>query len=299
LSKSTKSSKSRKRPGQAESTKLQNRPSAKEERIAALLDRIAGEGEGRAVLARLLDQAEPPERVANDIARSAALQRLYKLAHTTNIGVEGANDANPALVGLSELAPHLSFNEQYRSHFRPRLGKRADGFDVLFQSLLSLGRSLAIVETGCLRIPGNWEGDGQSTFMFDALVRACGGVLVSIDITAESIDSARKVCSSATQLIENDSVSALHALTQVASKQIDLLYLDSFDLDPANPLPSAIHHALELTAARPLIGPGSLICVDDYAVGSAGGKGMIVDKFFAAIRAKVLYSGYQKIWRTL
>jgi hypothetical protein len=299
LGKSTKSSKSQKRLGRAESTKLRSRPSVKDERIAALLDRIAGEGEGRAVLARLLDGDEPPERVADDIARSAAFRGLYKQAHTTNIGVEGANDANPALVGLPELSPELSFEEQYRQHFRARLGKRADGFDVLFQSLLGLGRSLVIVETGCLRIPGNWEGDGQSTFMFDALVRACGGALISIDVTAESIDSARKVCSSATQLIENDSVSALHALTQVASKQIDLLYLDSFDLDPANPLPSAIHHALELTAARPLIGPGSVICVDDYAVGSAGGKGMIVDKFFGAIRGKVLYSGYQKIWRVV
>ena len=133
--------------------------------------------------------------------------------------------------------------------------------------------------------------------MFDALVRESGGVLISIDVTNESVDSARKACSSATQLITNDSVSALHALTQVVSKQIDLLYLDSFDLDPKDPLPSAIHHALELTAVRPLVGPGTVICVDDYAVGSKGGKGMIVERFLSNIRAKVLYSGYQKIWR--
>jgi hypothetical protein len=275
------------------------RPVPRDQKIIALLEQIAGEGKGRAVLARLLDEDEPAHRIADDIARSAAFRRMYKLAHTVNVGVEAAKDANPALVGLPELAPHLSFNEQYHRHFRPLLGKRADGFDVLFQSLVELGRSLVVVETGCLRVPGNWEGDGQSTFMFDALVRACGGVLISIDATNESIDSARSACSSATQLIENDSVAALHALTQIVSKQIDLLYLDSFDLDPANPLPSAIHHALELTAARPLIGAGTVICVDDYAVGSAGGKGMIVDRFLANIRAKVLYSGYQKIWRVI
>ncbi len=279
------------------STKSSKRPVRVDQKIIALLEQIAGDGKGRDVLARLLDEDEPAQRIADDIARSTAFRRLYKLAHTVNVGVEGATDANPALVGLPELAPHLSFNEQYRRHFRPLLGKRADGFDVLFQSLVGLGRSLVVVETGCLRIPGNWEGDGQSTFMFDALVRACGGVLISIDATNESIDSARSACSSATQLIENDSVSALHALTQIVSKQLDLLYLNSFDLDPANPLPSAIHHALELTAARPLIGSGTVICVDDYAVGSAGGKGMIVDRFLANIRAKVLYSGYQKIWR--
>ena len=46
-----------------------------------------------------------------------------------------------------------------------------------------------------------------------------------------------------------------------------------------------------------LVGPGTVICVDDYAVGSKGGKGMIVERFLSNIRAKVLYSGYQKIWR--
>ncbi len=209
---------------------------------------------------------------------------------------DGVKDANPPFVGLPDLPPDLSFSEQYSQHFRPRLGKRADGFDALFQPLQALGRSLLVVETGCLRIPGNWQGDGQSTFMFDALVRTCGGVLISIDVTSECIDTARKACSSATQLLQNDSVSALNALAQVSSRQIDLLYLDSFDLN-AGVLPSAIHHALELTAARPLIGSGTVICIDDYAVGSSGGKGMIVDKFLTAVRAEVLYSGYQKIWR--
>lgn len=266
-----------------------------DEKIVALLDKIAGEGQTDSILARLWD--EPPERVAHDIARSAAFGRLYKLVRTANIGVESATDANPELVGLPAPAPDLTFDELFRQHFRPRLGKRADGFDVLFKSALSLGRRVLVVETGCLRVPGNWEGDGQSTFMFDALVRSCGGQLFSIDVSSESIDSARQVCSSATQLIENDSVSALHALAQIASKQIDVFYLDSFDLDPNNPLPSAIHHALELTAGRPLIGPGTLVCVDDYAVGATGGKGMIVDRFLSNIRANVLYSGYQKIWR--
>ena len=279
--------------GKAKKSEL--KASVEDKRLAALLDRIAGDGKAAAILARLRD--EPAERVAEEIARSAAFERLYKLARTRDIGVEAAKAANPGLVGLSDLPQDLTFEEQYRRYFRPRLGKRAEGFDVLFRSALALGRSLLIVETGTLRQPGNWEGDGQSTFMFDALVRSCGGALFSIDITIESIDSARKVCSSATQLIANDSVSALHTLAGIVSKEIDLLYLDSFDVDAKNPLPSAIHHGLELTAVRPLIGPGTVICVDDYAVGTGGGKGMIVERFLSNVGAKVLYSGYQKIWR--
>jgi hypothetical protein len=75
-------------------------------------------------------------------------------------------------------------------------------------------------------------------------------------------------------------------------------YLDSYDVvDHANPLPSAIHHALELTAAGALIGPGTIIRVDDYGIGSDGGNAMIVDKFFSSIRAHVPHCGYQKVWR--
>jgi len=275
------------------------RASRVDKRIVALLDQIAGDGMGAAALAWLLDKGEPPRHVADALSRSTEFERLYKRARTGDIGVEGAKQAQPSLVDMSALPLDLDFDEQYRRFFRPRLAKRADGFDVLFQSLLSLERSPLIIETGCLRQPGNWEGDGQSTFMFDALVRSRGGALFSIDVTNESIDSARRVCSSAAQLIENDSVAALDALSRIVSRPIDLLYLDSFDLDPKNPLPSAIHHALELAAARPLIAPGTLICVDDYGVGAEGGKGMIVDRFMSDVRAKVLYSGYQKVWRMI
>ena len=89
----------------------------------------------------------------------------------------------------------------------------------------------------------------------------------------------------------------IHWGTFALPRPASLLYLDSFDVEPENPLPSAIHHALELAAARPLLAPGSIVCVDDYGLGEQGGKGMIVDKFFTAIGAEVLYSGYQKAWR--
>jgi len=75
--------------------------------------------------------------------------------------------------------------------------------------------------------------------------------------------------------------------------------LDSFDLDLDNPMPSAIHHAMEVMAARNLIGAGSIVCIDDFNVPplGPGGKGLIVDKFMENINAEVIYSGYQKIWK--
>jgi hypothetical protein len=269
-----------------------------DKRIIALLNRIAGDGEAHGLLARLLDHAEPPTQVAESIAASAGFERLYKSVRTRDVGVEGPKDANPVFVGLTELPNGLSFEEQFRQRFHPRLGKRADGFGVIFDVLLKSKGSVIIVETGCMRVPSNWEGDGQSTFMFDAFVQDRGGLFFSIDAALESIDTARLACSSMTQLLLNNSVPALHALSRVIPTQVSLLYLDSFDFDVNNPLPSAIHHSLELTAARSLIGSGTIVCVDDYALGSDGGKGMILDKFFSSIRAEVLHCGYQKVWRT-
>jgi hypothetical protein len=265
------------------------------ERFAALLDRLAGQGEGQRLLQRVLHSDDSLDSVAEAIAGTGAFEFLYKQARTRDIAHEGRKETDPGFVGLPNMPAEMSFAEQFSRHFRPRLGKRADGFAVLFDALAS-GGDLLLLETGCMRIPGNWEGDGQSTFMFDALARDRHGLFFSIDINPESIGTARRACSSATHLIHNDSVAALHALSRVVPRKASLLYLDSYDVDPDNPLPSAIHHALELAAAAPLIGPGTIVCVDDYGIGLNGGKGMLVDRFLGQLRAEVLFSGYQKAW---
>jgi hypothetical protein len=265
--------------------------------MIALLDQLGGAGEGRTLLQRLRESDQPPRLLAQSMAASPAFEQLYKQARTGEIGVDGGIEADAAFVGLTDLPSGLSFDKLFDLHFRPRLGKRADGFAAIFAALPKPPADLTMIETGCMRIPRNWEGDGQSTFMFDALARDRGGLLFSIDVTPESLETARRACSSATQLILNDSVAALYALSRAMPAPVSLLYLDSYDLDVANPVPSAIHHALELAAARPLIASGTMVCVDDFGIGADGGKGMILDKFFSRIRAEVIYSGYQKVWR--
>ncbi len=267
------------------------------ERVLALLDRLAGQGQGQELLEQLLQSDEPIEQIAQRIANTEGFEYLYKLTRTRDVMAEGLKEADAAFVGLPELPAAMPFEEQFWQHFRPRLGKRADGFAAIFDALLRPRRDLFILETGCMRIPGNWDGDGQSTFMFDALARDCHALFFSIDITLESIGTARRACSSVTHLIHNDSIAALHALSRALPVQASLLYLDSYDVDVANPMPSAIHHALELAAASRLIGPETIVCVDDYGIGSEGGKGIIVDRFFSTIRAKELHGGYQKVWR--
>jgi hypothetical protein len=277
---------------------LAARDAALTERDAALAARDAALTERDAALAaRDAALVETVSGISRDLARSAAFERLYKEARTLDMVGEAQAHGNAALVGIPALDHSAPPEAQFRNHFQPRLGKRADGFAVLFATLAERAPHPLIIETGCLRVPGNWEGDGQSSFMFDAFVRAKGGHFFSIDRLPESIETARRACSSAANLICNDSVAALYALSELLPGPASLVYLDSYDLDVDDPLPSAVHHALELAAVRPLIGSGTLVCVDDYGVGSQkGGKGMIVDKFFSSIRAEVLFSGYQRIW---
>lgn len=264
-------------------------------RVIGLLDQLGGAGEGQRLLDKLLAGGEELGYIARGIAGTPAFERLYKEARTLDIRPRGRKDADAAFVGIPTLDQGLPFEEQFRQFFKPRLGRRAEGFQALFDAVAARHGRPLIIETGCLRIPGNWEGDGQSSFMFDALVRDRHGQFFSIDLTPESIETARRACSSATHLICNDSVAALNALSQLARMPASLLYLDSFDLDELDPMPSAIHHAMELAAARPLIGPGTVVCVDDYG-DSGGGKGLILDQFFSSLRTEVLHTGYQKAW---
>ena len=221
-----------------------------------------------------------------------------------SFGHSGFKPTEHGLVGLDPPDLDAPFAALFARDYQPRLEKRAAGFEALFAALEQLPGPLLILETGTLRLPGNWEGDGQSSYMFDVFIqveqaRRRGGAFFSIDLSLESIAAARRVCSGITNLICNDSVHALHSLARVMPGQrAALLYLDSFDLDIADPLPSATHHMMEVAAASPLLGNGSLVAVDDYLVGGqVGGKGLLVDLYMNSINAAVIYSGYQKIWR--
>lgn len=207
---------------------------------------------------------------------------------------------DPEYVDLHEYPDDGDFFEKFENVFSKRLETREESFRIMFKKLVKTEKeSPFLVETGCLRTPGNWAGDGQSSFMFDEFTRHRGGTFFSVDASVASVEAARKACSSRANIVLNDSVAFLHSLSALAPRrQIDLLYLDSFDVDWSNPLPSAIHHIKELTACWRLLGPGSLICIDDYDIDrdQAGGKGLIVDDFLGNIRASVIFVDYQKVW---
>lgn len=199
----------------------------------------------------------------------------------------------PETVGINSYDFSKSLLNNFEDHFAPRLERRADTFRVILEEAFRKRRPLTIVETGCLRVPGNWSGDGQSTFLFDCIIAATGGSAYSVDIDPKSLTAASRVVSNV-NLVLNDSVAFLNSF----SRQIDILYLDSFDLDQNDPLPSSLHHIYELCAAQPWLTRGSVIAVDDtYSIdGKVAGKGVFVAEFMQRIGATQLAEGYQSVW---
>ena len=171
-------------------------------------------------------------------------------------------------------------------------GKREASFRVMVNFLRGI-KSPKIVETGCARVENNFEGDGMSTLIFDAFVRENGGSLASVDISEDSVDFAKsKITSDRTTIFCEDSVGFLHR----HSVPIDLLYLDSYDLDQDNTHPSSLHHIHELLAVSKCLKKGTMVVVDDN-LNDEIGKGKYIAEYFSKIGVPMIYTGYQQIWK--
>lgn len=211
-----------------------------------------------------------------------------------------------------------AFWEFFDAEAAPKLALREKTLRKVFEHLDRVDHSITIVETGCARIEDNWKGDGQSTILFDRYVKARDqeSVVYSVDINPIAIAQARRSVSDRVKLTESDSVKFLNGLlTEFApkGKTIDLLYLDSFDLDWDYWYPSAAHHLKELCAAIRMLTGETLVVIDDcplrvdYVSGaenqirfvrqpSVGGKGRLVAEFAASVGAKLEFAEYQAGW---
>ncbi|MEI6740809.1 MAG: hypothetical protein WCK74_10930 [Gemmatimonadaceae bacterium] len=191
-----------------------------------------------------------------------------------------------------------SFLPRFDTEFFPRLSERGPTFRLMFEFLEMRHQGpYLIVETGTARQPGNWL-DGQSTVLFDQFVQLHGGSVYSVDINAEACAAARTITSPQTHVVCNDSVRFLWDFCK-GGRPIDLLYLDSYDLNVQDPFPSAFHHVKELTACIASLQRGTLIAIDDNLLQPDGrrvGKGMLVSQFLQEIGASRLMDSHQTLW---
>jgi len=215
--------------------------------------------------------------------------------------------------------------ENFYSFFnsvKDKLGVRKTSFTKIFEYLDKLQGPINIVETGCLRIKDNFDGDGQSTLLFDkyTLGRGSGSKVYTVDINPNATKVCKSIVSKNVEVNTGDSVKYLIELIKKLKKEnkkVSLFYLDSFDVDWQSSDRSAAHHLKELTAIINYITEDAMVVVDDAPVflpmeiednkykpitnmpapkPFIGGKGYLVNEFANTYGAKLYFSNYQTAW---
>jgi len=196
---------------------------------------------------------------------------------------------------------------------RPRLGMRAATFAGIFEYLDRFERPVEIVETGCT---GQQLQDGPpgSTILFDKYAEFHPGTTVhAIGTDEDATRTCRSLVSDRVRISTGDSLPLLARLAGGGLNAVDLLFLDSVELDYENPLPGAWRCMQELTAAHTLIHADTLVVVDGaptvlhgtvqeggaFAVvgpSRIGGKGRLIAEYARQVGATVHLHGYQTGW---
>ena len=191
----------------------------------------------------------------------------------------------------------IDFVTRFDAEFAPKLGMRAPTFRAVIREFLVQGWK-NIVETGCARQKDNWLGDGQSTYIWAALAEyQNNGSFCSVDIDEDACRTASDAIKDATRtsIICQDSVQFLLNY----KGYIDLLYLDSYDVDMENPHDAAMHCLFELTSAMPHLKHNSILLVDDSPVGpdfKVNGKGLYVAEYMKKLGLMPFTMAYQVAW---
>ncbi len=209
-----------------------------------------------------------------------------------------------------------NFWKFFEAEAHPKLGLRQTSLRYVFEHLDGKDRPVFVVETGCVREADNWAGDGQSTVLFDRFASEWpGSAMHTVDINPDATALCKTLVSSMTQIHTGDSVSFLRHLAKNPPEHflhLDVLYLDSYDVDFSDPHLSALHHMKELVAASSLIGPDTLVVVDDapsegkfvlagdkvnfVTQPEISGKGKYVASYAKTVGLEPVFSGYQAGW---
>ena len=149
-----------------------------------------------------------------------------------------------------------------------KVGKRQPSFIIMVEHLLQCSDPF-IVETGTMRQEDNYEGDGMSTLLWHNVIKMMKkGSYISIDNDLAAVEFARiKVGCEGwyPSIIHSDSVKHLFRMTQNwwPDRKIDLLYLDSWDMEFPDRVPSFLHTMFEFMTIKPFLAKNALIVVDD------------------------------------
>jgi hypothetical protein len=198
-------------------------------------------------------------------------------------------------------------------HFRLRSSVTHVNYDSMCYVIEALGgHPQTILETGM----SAWGTD--STRLFDSYVRSFGGHLWSVDIEPDRVRRLASRVGRQTTLVCDDSAAFLARwVSEHADERAGLVYLDSWDVDFAAPLPAAEHCLRELTAVTPALQHGTVLLIDDSPgtledvpehahadakslfaeFGVWPGKGMLVQQRLSERGISPIMHGYQLLYQ--
>lgn len=127
------------------------------------------------------------------------------------------------------------------------------------------GAPLNIIETGT----SAWGAD--STRLWDEYARYSEGRVRSVDLRPDPSMQLSGKLSKNTELSIGDSVEFLQSLYD-NKESVDLIYLDSYDVDWENPVPAELHGEAEFKIAMELVRVGGIILIDDTPTPDAASR---------------------------
>jgi len=163
------------------------------------------------------------------------------------------------LKGVRERNKYDSLPKLISDHFRCNSEETHPCRDTLSLALERLEhRAATIIETGSSAWGTN------SSLLFDSYVNSFGGQFYSVDIRIQPSVSLRSLCTHNSTFFCDDSVHFLKKYVSV-NNNADLVYLDSWDVNWRDPLPSALHGFHEFLTIFPTLQANkrSLLLVDD------------------------------------
>ena len=195
---------------------------------------------------------------------------------------------------FSNIFKERYYSSMLRPAFTNPVRNRADNFQFIFEYLEKI-ESPVIIETGVMRGDHGdmaFGDDGCSTFLFDQFINIHGGSFTTVDISENNCNHARSKISNKSTVTCSDSIPFLWNFQE----KVDMVYLDSYDIQFKNPVPSQVHHIKELACLLKNLKKGSLIVIDDHdAFFTNGqiGKGTLVKEFMAQIGKTPIFENYQ------
>jgi Methyltransferase domain len=186
----------------------------------------------------------------------------------------------------------IEYFDRYRRQLDHTFRSRFTSMRAALEHLQSLGRPPVIVEIGTLR--DTTRGGGHSTYKFAEFCSRNGGVLHTVDISAEAIAHSRRAVANFQPWVQFHVCDSEDFLREFPGS-VDLLYLDGFDALSGQEEDASRKQLGEASAALSKVAPDGAVLLDDVAI-PEGGKALYSSEFLASNGFELVVDAYQHLF---